>query len=29
MENNKVGLDDLMKDKNLLKIFQKSKYKPE
>ncbi|MFZ9848488.1 MAG: DUF2268 domain-containing putative Zn-dependent protease [Flavobacteriales bacterium] len=29
MENNQVSLDELMKDKNLLKIFQKSKYKPE
>ena len=29
MENNKVSLDELMKDKNLLKIFQKSKYKPD
>ncbi len=29
MKNNEVSLDELMKDKNLLKIFQKSKYKPE
>ena len=29
MENNDVTLDALMKDKDLLQIFQKSKYKPE
>ena len=29
MENNEVTLDALMNDKDLLKIFQKSKYKPE
>lgn len=29
MENNQVTLDAMMRDKELLKIFQKSKYKPE
>jgi hypothetical protein len=29
MENNEVTLDGLMNDKDLLQIFQKSKYKPE
>ena len=29
MQNNDVTLDQLMKDKDLLNIFQKSKYKPE